>query len=254
MIMQKAENDCYKNVDAVESMLPLAEEHMKAHGLAAGKFYYVPNGIVLADWKNPTGLPEEHGILLNELHKKGKFIVGFAGAHGIANSLYAVIDAVALVEKQDVVLVLVGGGQEKNNLIKYTQKKKIDNVYFLPPVNKLAIPSLLKEMDVLYVGLQRQSLFRFGISPNKMFDYMMAAKPIIQAIEAGNNLVREADCGIDVEPDNKTEISKAILNLKAMSQEERIEMGENGRRFVLSHHTYQVLGKQFLDIMINLVE
>lgn len=254
MIMQKAENDCYKNVDAVVSMLPLAEEHMKAHGLAAGKFYYVPNGIVLADWKNPTGLPEEHGILLNELHKKGKFIVGFAGAHGIANSLYAVIDAVALVEKQDVVLVLVGGGQEKNNLIKYTQKKKIDNVYFLPPVNKLAIPSLLKEMDVLYVGLQRQSLFRFGISPNKMFDYMMAAKPIIQAIEAGNNLVREADCGIDVEPDNKTEISKAILNLKAMSQEERIEMGENGRRFVLSHHTYQVLGKQFLDIMINLVE
>ena len=54
MIMQKAENDCYKNVDAVVSMLPLAEEHMKAHGLAAGKFYYVPNGIVLADWKNPT--------------------------------------------------------------------------------------------------------------------------------------------------------------------------------------------------------
>ena len=254
MIMQKAENDCYKNVDAVVSMLPLAEEHMKAHGLAARKFYYVPNGIVLADWKNPTGLPEEHGILLNELHKKGKFIVGFAGAHGIANSLYAVIDAVALVEKQDVVLVLVGGGQEKNNLIKYTQKKKIDNVYFLPPVNNLAIPSLLKEMDVLYVGLQRQSLFRFGISPNKMFDYMMAAKPIIQEIEAGNNLVRDADCCIDVEPDNKTEISKAILNLKAMSQEERIEMGENGRRFVLSHHTYQVLGKQFLDIMINLVE
>lgn len=254
MMMQKAENDCYKNVDAVVSMLPLAEEHMKAHGLAAGKFYYVPNGIVLADWKNPTGVPEEHGILLNELHKKGKFIVGFAGAHGIANSLYAVIDAVALVEKQDVVLVLVGGGQEKNNLIKYAQKKKIDNVYFLPPVNKLAVPNLLKEMDVLYVGLQRQSLFRFGISPNKMFDYMMAAKPIIQAIEAGNNLVREADCGIDVEPDNKTEISKAILALKAMSQEERIEMGENGRRFVLSRHTYQVLGKRFLDIMINLVK
>ena len=254
MIMQKAENDCYKNVDAVVSMLPLAEEHMKAHGLAAGKFYYVPNGIVLADWKNPTGLPEEHGILLNELHKKGKFIVGFAGAHGITNSLYAVIDAVALVEKQDVVLVLVGGGQEKNNLIKYTQKKKIDNVYFLPPVNKLAIPSLLKEMDVLYVGLQRQSLFRFGISPNKMFDYMMAAKPIIQAIDAGNNLVGEADCGIDVEPDNVGEISKAILALKSMPEEERRRLGENGKKFVLSNHTYQVLGKRFFDIMNNLIK
>ncbi len=254
MVMQKAENDCYKYVDAVVSMLPLAEEHMRSHGLGSGKFYYVPNGIVLADWKNPTGLPEKHSILLTELRKKGKFIVGFAGTHGIANSLYAVIDAVALVEKEDVVLVLVGSGQEKNNLIKYAQNKKIDNVYFLPPVNKLAIPNLLKEMDVLYIGLQKHSLFRFGISPNKMFDYMMAAKPVIQAIEAGNNLVREADCGIDVEPDNITEISKAVLRLKSMSPENRMAMGENGRRFVLSHHTYQVLGKQFLDIMINLVK
>ena len=59
---------------------------------------------------------------------------------------------------------------------------------------------------------------------------MMAAKPIIQAIDAGNNLVREADCGIDVEPDNVSEISKAILALKSMSEEERRKLGENGKR------------------------
>ena len=69
---------------------------------------------------------------------------------------------------------------------------------------------------------------------------MMAAKPIIQAIDAGNNLVREADCGIDVEPDNVSEISKAILALKSMSEEERRKLGENGKKFVLSNHTYQV--------------
>ena len=117
---------------------------------------------------------------MSKLQKEGKLIVGFAGAHGIANSLYAVIDAVSSLTEQNVVLVLVGGGQEKENLIRYTHKKGIANVYFLPPINKLAIPNLLKEMDVLYIGLQKQSLFRFGISPNKMFDYMMAAKPIIQ--------------------------------------------------------------------------
>ncbi len=153
-----------------------------------------------------------------------------------------------------MVLVLVGGGQEKENLIKYVYKKDIANVYFLPPIDKLAIPNLLKEMDVLYIGLQKQSLFRFGISPNKMFDYMMAAKPIIQAIDAGNNLVREADCGIDVEPDNVSEISKAIWTLKSMPEEERRRLGENGKKFVLSNHTYQVLGKRFLDIMNNLIK
>lgn len=244
-IMQKAENDCYRYVDTVVSMLPKAEEYMREHGLGKGKFHYVPNGIVLSDWNNPKGIPEEHGLLLSRFQKEGKFIVGFAGAHGIANSLYAVIDAVSSLAEQNVVLVLVGGGQEKENLIKYAHKKEIVNVYFLPTIDKLAIPNLLKEMDVLYIGLQKQSLFRFGISPNKMFDYMMAAKPIIQAIDAGNNLVGEADCGIDVEPDNVGEISKAILALKSMPEEERRRLGENGKKFVLSNHTYQVLGKRF---------
>lgn len=253
-IMQKAEINCYKYVDTVVSILPQAEPHMRECGLTEGKFHYVPNGIVLSDWNNPKEIPEEYYLLLSKLQKEGKFIVGFAGAHGIANSLYAVIDAVSSLAEQNVVFVLVGGGQEKENLVKYTYKKQITNVYFLPPINKLAIPNLLKEMDVLYIGLQKQSLFRFGISPNKMFDYMMAAKPIVQAIDAGNNLVREADCGIDVEPDNVIEISKAILTLKSMPDEERKRLGENGRRFVLSNHTYQVLGKRFLDIMNNLIK
>ena len=91
-------------------------------------------------------------------------------------------------------------------MIEYTKQHQIENVLFLPPVNKKLIPSLLEHMDALYIGLQRQSLFRFGISPNKMFDYMMASKPVIQAIDAGNNLVEEAQCGLYAEPDNIEEI------------------------------------------------
>ena len=250
-IMQKAEDDCYKLADVVVSMLPKAEEHMKEHGLASGKFYYVPNGIVLSDWNNPKDVPIKHKILLKELHDKGKFIVGFAGAHGIANSLYTVIDSVGNLD-DDVVLVLIGNGQEKENLMRYAQQKRYQNIYFLPPVNKLSIPNLLREMDALYIGLQKQSLFRFGISPNKMFDYMMAGKPIIQAIDAGNNLVREADCGIAVEPDNIHEVMNAICTLKNMSESERNIYGEKGKCFVLANHTYQVLGERFLNIMKKL--
>ena len=107
-------------------------------------------------------------------------------------------------------------------------------------------------MDVLYIGLQKQSLFRFGISPNKIFDYMMARKPVIQAIEAGNNLVQEAKCGIDVEPDNVAEISRAICKLQKMSEKQRRQLGENGYRFVMNKHTYGVLGQRFLNVMKTL--
>lgn len=252
-IMQKAEDDCYRYVNGVVSMLPKAEEHMQERGLGNGKFYYVPNGIVLSDWEKPMALPKEHQDFFNELREKGKTIVGFAGAHGIANSLYAAIDAVSLLKSENIDLVLVGTGPEKENLIKYVEKKQYENIHFLAPVNKLAVPSLLKEMDILYIGLQKQSLFRFGISPNKLFDYMMAGKPVVQAIEAGNNIVKEAQCGLNAEPDNSNDIRESILQIAQMPIDKRMELGNNGKNFVLKNHTYQVLSDRFLEVMTQLI-
>jgi len=251
-VMQMAENYAYKNCDAVVSMLPKAENHCKQQGLKDGKFHYVPNGIVKSEWQNATPLPTEHQLLIQKLKSDHKFLIGYAGAHGIANSLKAVIDAVAELEKENVAMVLVGTGQEKEKLTLYVKNKLINNVYFLSPIVKNAIPSFLSQMDILYIGLQKQSLFRFGISPNKLFDYMMAQKPIIQAIDAGNNPVREADCGISVEPDNVENIKMAIFTLLHADNEERTRLGNNGFNFVNRYHTYDVLGRRFLEIMIKL--
>jgi glycosyltransferase involved in cell wall biosynthesis len=250
-LMQWAENYAYKHCDAVVSMLPCALEHMMEHGLSKEKFYCVPNGIVKADWDSVDKLPEEHFQLIQTL-KKDRFLVGFAGAHGIANSLEAVIDAVSTLKDENISLILVGTGQEKDNLISYVKEKQISNVFFLPPITKYQIPSFLKEMDVLYIGLQRQSLFRFGISPNKIFDYMMAGKPIIQAIDAGNNIVKDAQCGIYVEPDNSDAIADAILKLKKSDKRLLEEYGNNGHEYVLKYHAYDVLSKRFLDIIKSL--
>lgn len=247
MVMQTAEDYCYKHVNGVVSILPKAEEHMKERGLANGKFHCVPNGIVIEDWENPTEMPDEHKNLLNQLHSEGKFVIGYAGAHGPANSLESVIDAVENIKDKGVELVLIGTGQDKEKLTKYAQEKGCKNVHFLPPINKMAIPTLLSEMDALYVGLQKQSLFKYGISPNKMYDYMMAGKPIVQAIDAGNNIVEEAKCGIYAEPENAKSIGEAILKIKEMSNEEREELGRNGHEFVLKNHTYQVLAEKFID-------
>lgn len=247
IVMQMAENYAYKHVDAVVSILPKADQHMFEHGLKKDKFFCVPNGIVLEDWKHPLPIPAEHSQIIGKLKSEGNFLVGFAGAHGIANSLYPLIDAV--MKLKNIALVLVGNGQEKANLQQYVIKSNIHNVYFLPPIDKMAIPTLLSEFDCLYVGLQKQSLFRFGISPNKIFDYMMSRKPIIQAIDAGNDLVSEAHCGISVEPDNIGKIAEAITTLSLMKQEDRETLGQNGYEFVNKSHTYNILAKKFIDIL-----
>lgn len=251
-VMQRAEDFAYRHCDGVVCMLPKAAGHCTEHGLPAEKFHYVPNGIVEEDWKNPEPLPEEHHRLIEKLRGEGRFLIGFAGAHGIANSLQAAIEAASSLRDKNIDFVLVGTGQEKENLIRFVQERGISNVHFLPPVSKFAIPSFLREMDALYIGLQKQSLFRFGISPNKLFDYMMAEKPVIQAIDAGNNIVREADCGLDVKPDNVKEIAGAMEKLSLLSGEERQKMGANGKRFVLENHTYSVLAKRFIDCLEKL--
>lgn len=246
-MLQHAENYAYKHCNAVISILPNAKEHCTAHGLAPDKFFHVPNGIVKEDWDKPAELPAAHQQLIEKLKSQGRFLVAFAGAHGIANSLPSIIDACASLQEKGVSLLLVGTGQEKEKLIQYTQNQGYKNIHFLPAINKLSIPTFLRQMDVLYVGLQRQSLFRFGISPNKIFDYMMAAKPIIQAIDSGNDLIGEAKCGITVEPENTSAITEAIVQLTDLTPEERQKLGENGHQYVLKHHTYNVLAQQFVN-------
>ena len=146
---------------------------------------------------------------------------------------------------------MVGQGPEKEDLQYLVKTKNLGNVSFLPSIPKTSIPALLAEMDAVYIGWNRNSLYRFGVSPNKLMDYMMAAKPVIHAIEAGNDLVAESGCGISVAPENPKAIADAVLHLFEMSQEERAAMGRQGSDYVKAHHDYSVLARKFLEIGYN---
>ena len=104
-------------------------------------------------------------------------------------------------------------------------------------------------MDVLYIGLQREPLFRFGISPNKLMDYMMAARPVVCAIDAGNDPVGEAECGVTIAPQDPAALAAAVRRFLALPREDRERMGHAGRTFVEKHHLYAGLARRFLDAL-----
>jgi glycosyltransferase involved in cell wall biosynthesis len=250
ILMQHAENFAYENADKVVSMLQKAEEHMKNHGMAGNKFVYIPNGVVLEEWEYATAmLPRQYTEQLCKLRAENRFLVGYAGGHGLSNSLDQMLEGALLLKELPVTMVLVGKGPEKERLQRKALELNISNTIFLPPIPKGAIPELLSLMDVLYLGWGRNPLYRFGICPNKLMDYMMAAKPIVHAVEAGNDLVSESGCGISVPPENPEAIAVAIQTLMDMSEQERVAMGLRGKEYVLKHHDYRVLAKRFLEIM-----
>ena len=248
IIMQWAENYAYKYADKVTSILPNTKHHMVEHGMKPDKFVYIPNGISIEDWERYNlPLPEQHEKVLSELKRKSKFLVCYAGAHGIANALTYFIEAAKYLVNENISFVLVGQGPEKPRLQNLAEQLKLTNVVFLSPVNKHAIPALLDKMDCLYISLQKQNLFRFGISPNKLMDYMMAAMPIIHAVEAANDMVKDANCGISVPAENPEAIASAVKQLMRMSDEQRREMGLRGKRYVMENHDYKVLARRFLE-------
>lgn len=256
--MGKAEKSAYKNSDAVISLFPKAYEHMLKHGLQnMDKYSCIPNGISLSEWSGGENideeyknLDEEHRNLLEKLKRDGKFIICYLGGHAISNALIYFIKAAKISrQNKDISYVLVGDGMEKDRLVEFAREEELTNIFFLPPIQKTKVPALLSMADALYVGAEKSSLYRFGVSMNKVYDYMMSAKPIIYAVSAANNDVEESGCGIVIEPEKPDEILSAILKLKDLSIEERNEMGKRGKEFVLSHYDYRILAEKFLLVM-----
>ena len=247
MYVQKAEDFAYKHCDYVISMLPKTKEYMISRGMAEHKWHYVPNGINIKEWENTKPLNEKIKNEINEIRARYKTIIAYTGSIGIANALDTFIESAKDKSNEDIAFVLVGKGPEKERLKKISENQK--NIFFIDPTPKQEMPDLLSYFDILYIGLQNQSLLKYGISPNKIFDYMMSSKPIIQAINAGNDIVSEANCGISIDAENSAELNKAIKKMLSFSEEEITKLGQNGKNYVVKHHDYRVLAKKIIEIV-----
>jgi glycosyltransferase involved in cell wall biosynthesis len=246
VLMQIGENYAYRHADKVVSLPKYAKEYMMKHGLAPDKFRHIANGIVSEEWNSPVPLPEEHKEILEGLRKSGKFVVGYFGGHALSNCLMTLIEAAGKIQDDRIHFVLVGDGVEKKRLMEAAEK--LSNVTFLSPIDKRAIPVLNEYFDCTYIGAKDSPLYRFGACMNKMFDGMMAGKPLVFAINAPTTPVQDADCGIIIKPEDPDEIIKAIEQLVEMGPEKRAEMGARGRNAVLEEYTYEVLARRFAEL------
>ncbi len=247
--MQRAEDRACRTADVVVSILSKADRHLMEHGMSASKFVHVPNGIDPDEWRSEMsmGLPAAHAEAIAAARRRGDLLIGYAGSHGVANALEVALAAAALLQEAPVTWLFVGGGPEKSSLQQRVARGELKRVVLLEPVPKSSIPAFLAAMDVLYIGWQRQPLYRFGISPNKLMDYMMAGRPVIHAVEAANDPVAEAGCGLTIAPEDPEALAAAVGDMIRLDAAERRRLGAAGRSYVEAGHLYPYLAKRFLD-------
>lgn len=251
-LLQIAENFAYKKSDAVVSLLPNAKDYMVEHGMKPDHFIYVPNGIVVSDWKNKVPLPDEQNQIMRDLKSRGKIICAYFGSHTNTYGLKYYIDSSVLVDRQKTEIVLVGDGMEKETFKKQVREAGYENVTFLNPVPKQSIPSLLEYVDIVYVGGTRSKMRKFGAAMNKVYDSMMAGKPIVYAVDIPNDDVETYHCGITVALESAEAIADGINRLANLSAQERDKIGMNGHAAALKHYDYQVISRDFISAMNNI--
>ena len=250
LLCQWAENAAYRDADVVVSMLPKVHDHMAAHGLDLRKLHIVPNGIALNEWQGkPVPLRDDVAQQLAHARAAGRTVVGYAGSMGLPNALDTLLDAAALLRDQPIQFVLVGSGHEQARLAQRVAAEDLSNVVFLPPIAKAQIPAFLAQVDIAYIGWQCVPIYRFGIAPNKLMDYMMAGCAVLHSVQSGNDPVAEAGCGLTVAAESPSAVAQGLRQLAALLPGQRRAMGERGRAFVQAHHTYPVLARRFLQAM-----
>lgn len=245
-----------QKADKIIVFLPKAGEYITKKGIDPNKIVWIPNGVDLQRFDNFEPLkPSSPAARAFKEHKE-KFKVVYAGAHGPANGLNTVVEAAALMAKEDpeVHFFLIGDGPEKGRLMWLAQERAARNVSFLAPVPKNVVGAVLRKADLLLHCLNTMEVLKYGVSPNKLYDYLASGKPVIMVSNASNQIIEEAGSGLVVEPSNPEALVRAILQIKQMPPEERERLGANGRKYVEKHHSIEVLGEKLSQVSSEVLQ
>jgi glycosyltransferase involved in cell wall biosynthesis len=222
----------------------LAHEYITACGVPREKIAWIPNGVDLSrfgDFKvSASSEPEK------------VFKVMYLGAHGQANALDVLIQTAKNIQDQgyyEIRFILVGDGPEKPKLMALAKELGLLNVEFRDPVPKSEVAKVLHEADAFFVQLGGTEVYRYGISSNKLFDFMAAGKPVFSSAAAPKKPVEEAGCGFTIPPRDPDALAEAVIKLYQMSPQERAEMGKRGREYVEKHHDIRKLAAQLESVL-----
>lgn len=210
-LIEKLELFLYRRAEAVVALTGAFKANLAHRGIDPKKIAVVPNGVDV--WRYGPG--DRDADFAREWNLAGKFVVGYIGTHGMAHGLANVLDAAQrLKDRDDVRLLLVGAGAERDALIADANRRKIENVIFMPPQPKDSMPRVWRLCDVALVHLKADPVFA-GVIPSKMFEAMACGLPLLLAAPEGEatRIVAGTGAGVCVAPGDPAALADAVARL-----------------------------------------
>ncbi|MEM7253017.1 MAG: glycosyltransferase family 4 protein [Pseudomonadota bacterium] len=234
-VFRRLERACYRRARAIVSLLPNAARYLADYGVDEAKVHWVPNGVRLA----------EYAAIAEPASSNERFCVMYAGTHGLANALDPIVDAAALLREPlpNVYFTFIGDGPAKAGLM--ARAAHLPNVEFRSSVPRNEVAEVLSEADAFVISLLDTPLYQYGISLNKLHEFLAAGRPVVLSGNAPGNPLELAPVGRITPPNDAKAIADAVAELARLPASERIAMGRRGRQYAMDHHDFAVLAARY---------
>jgi glycosyltransferase involved in cell wall biosynthesis len=241
----------YRSANRLVGLSPGIAEGIARHNVAADRIAMVPNGCDIDLFNGAVEPWRPDGVGPDD------FLAVFAGTHGNANGLGAVVDAAAELKRRNIggiKLLLVGQGMEKPKLLERASTERLDDyLIFMDPVPKTRLSGLLAGADLGLQILANVPAFYYGTSPNKFFDYLAAGLPVLTNYPGWvAELVTQNAAGVAASPDDPSAFVDALLEAKAGIAAGRVS-GANAFALAKREFDRDLLGQRWIDFVTGAV-
>jgi glycosyltransferase involved in cell wall biosynthesis len=175
-------------------------------------------------------------------------VIGYAGAIGIANALESLVEAIIkLKDDGRFRFVIIGNGALRPSFMRQTEG--CANVEWIDWIARDRVPEFIEGCDVLYYSARKSRLWEYGASPNKLIDYLAAGKPVIASYSGFQSIINEGRCGDFIQAEDANALIETFERYSAMSRSTLIEMGANGRDWLLKNRSWHRIASNYLSLL-----
>ncbi|TDM32449.1 glycosyltransferase WbuB [Macrococcoides canis] len=242
-VLDKVETVLYNSSYRIIFLFDKAYLYAKEKGVSSNKIVYLPNGVDLnrLDENKKIKLDDKINKFFEE--KTDKIIGIYSGAHSIANDLDDLVNAIRFVDDR-YHFIFIGDGPEKKRIISYCKKNNIKNITFFEAINKNSLQKLLTLCDFGIIKFKDLPVYRWGVSPNKIYDYMGASLPIIMGLNDDDHIIQKNCAGKIINKNFGENLSKVLSEL---NKDDFVLMGENARKLAEQNFSWEILAEILYD-------
>jgi glycosyltransferase involved in cell wall biosynthesis len=245
LLMKRAEKMERRMLELADKVLVVSsaikEHYIEKYGIPPDKFLVSPNAI------DPNELASEEGLRAKKREEMGiredRMVIGFVGSifpyHGVDLLIEAYYEL--LTEEPELVLLIVGDGEQLPELERWTQEKGKGRVFFTGKVGQDEVHRNIAAMDLAVIPSSQ-----WFNSPVKLFEYGMMGKAVLAADVAGvRDVIQDGVDGRIVEMERRA-LKEEIRNL-SLDPGKRRKMGQALQKKILEDHTWERTAKKALE-------